>query len=59
MNMGRNFDDVLKGFAPERRARIEANADAKHKQYLAPVHRSDGRQTGDRRHHARFRAGQP
>ena len=33
--MGRNFDDVLKGFAPERRARIEANADAKHKQYLA------------------------
>ena len=33
--MGRKFEDVLKGFTPERRARIEANADAKHKQYLA------------------------
>lgn len=33
--MGRNFDDVLKGLPPERRSRIKANADAKHKEYLA------------------------
>lgn len=33
--MGRNFDDVLKSFSPERQARIEANADRTHAQYLA------------------------